>query len=295
MIRRHLLLDLSLGAVLLLLFTLLGWTALTRSSLPAVLAQSNSEPTCPAGSCSPGASREVSEGGYSFTETCAGYPVCNWNRQTIDPIVVTNNNYCCLSNGRTARCVILRMGEECVANSLETDVRLFSTESDNQRSCEIQRATGVCNPRPSSSSSFSSSSAASCGNNVRESANNEECDWGTNNSDTLPNRCRKNCKFPTCGDKRVDDNFSDPGTNTTVSEECDNIEYVVEGVQYPAVTDAEFALNRHTYCASNCSVKQQTLNPLFFMFPAANEMPVYFVRNIFDWNSIFFPLSSVGF
>ena len=47
-------------------------------------------------------------------------------------------------------------------------------------------------------------------------------------------------------------------------------------------------------CNFDCTVKQIT-NPLFFMFPSAIESPVYFVRNIFDWNSIFFPLSTVGF
>lgn len=266
----------------------LGWSLLTHGNIaPKVLAQSS---LCPTDSCSAGGLRQVSEGGYSYEETCYGYPTCGWHRQTIDPVSVTNNNYCCLSNGRTARCSILRTGESCEPNSLETDTRLFSAESNNQRACEIQRIKGVCNETLSSSSS----SAASCGNNVREASNDEECDWGGNNSDTLPNRCSKSCKFPTCGNGRVDNNFTDQVSKTTISEECDNIEYVIDGVQYPSVTPALFVLNRHTYCGSDCTVKE-ALNPLFFIIPKKTEQPIYFIRNVFDWNSIFFPLSSVAF
>ena len=274
---------------MLVLCTLAFSLHLHSTAIPKVLAQSS---LCPPDSCTGGATRKVAEGGYTYDETCYGYPTCSWHRQTIDPIVVTNNNYCCLSNGHTARCALLRTGESCEPNALETDVQLFSTASNNQRACEIQRVNGVCNGVRSSSSQ--SSSAASCGNNVREASNDEECDWGGNNSDTLPNRCSKNCKFPTCGNSRVDDNFSDPVSGTTIAEECDNIEYDIEGVQYPSVSSELFTLNQHSYCASDCTVKE-SLGSLFFIIPRQVDQPVYFIRKIFDWNSIFFPLSSVSF
>ncbi len=292
MIRKYPLVDLSLGAATVLFLCALAWMLHARTTaVPKVLAQSTN---CPTTACTAGAARKVTEEGYTFDETCSGYPLCNWVRRTVDPIVQTNNPYCCLSNGSKARCLMLRTGEACLSNTLETDARLFaSIDENNQRACEIQRASGVCNPVSSSSQS---SSVASCGNNVREPSNGEECDWASNNSDTLPNRCRKNCRYPTCGDGKVDDNFSDPASGTSFAEECDNMEFVVDGVRYPAVTAEAWALNRHTYCGSDCRVKQST-NPLFFMFPKTSDStaPVYFVRNIFDWNSIFFPLSSLGF
>ena len=124
---------------------------------------------------------------------------------------------------------------------------------------------------------------------------NEECDWGGNNSDTLPNRCRKDCTYPTCGNGHVDDNFNDPVSGKTINEECDNIEYVLEGTSYPAVSDLQWAWNSHEYCSNQCTIKETTTNSIFFMFPRAIETPLYIVRPVFDWNSIFFPFSSLGF
>lgn len=288
--RQHSLIDLSLGVFAVVVVCALAWSLHARNaSIPKVLAQSS---RCPAGSCTPGSTRRVSEGGYSFDETCNGYPQCGWNRPTVDPIINSNDSYCCFSTGHSARCDRIRAGVACQASLFEPDVRSFTSEPDNQWACEVQRVLGVCNGSPSSSSS---SSAASCGNNVVETSNGEECDWGGNNSDTLPNRCRKNCKFPSCGDKMVDDNFSDPASGTVISEECDNIEYLIDGKDYPAVSSTQWTWNAHGYCNSDCTVKQPTVNPLFFMFPSAIENPLYVVRNVFDWNSIFFPLSSLGF
>lgn len=290
MTRHHTLVDLTLGAVVVLVACALAWSLYTHRGAAKVLAQSA---VCGNGSvdageeCDGSMGSKYENGRYYY---CSG---CRWMQQTIDDPVPTNNNYCCLSNGRTARCAVLRTGEICEPNPLEQDVKLFSAEPNNQRACEEQRVSKVCNPVTTSSSS---SFAASCGNNVLETSNHEECDWGGNNSDTLPNRCRRNCKFPTCGDGKVDDNFSDPVSGVAIAEECDNIQYVIDDETYPAVSDGAWAFNAHTYCGSDCRVKTTTTNPLFFMFPsAAIETSVYFVRNIFDWNSIFFPLSSLGF
>jgi cysteine-rich repeat protein len=49
----------------------------------------------------------------------------------------------------------------------------------------------------------------SCGNGIRE--DNEQCDDGARNSDTLPDSCRMNCENPVCGDRVAD-----------YSEECDD-------------------------------------------------------------------------
>lgn len=287
MIRHHTLTDLSLAAAATLAIIFLAWSLLFRSpSLPKVLAQSS---VCPMSS-------ECTDGTKSVNGVFFRCVNCHWEQQTDDPIVNTNNNYCCLSNGRTARCALLRIGEGCVANSLEPDVRLFTTAANNQQACEIQRASGVCNGSPSSASSSSNANkpSAACGNNVLETTNSEQCDWGGNNSDSLPNRCRRNCTFPACGDGKVDDNFSDPVTGTLLAEECDNIEYEVNGEKFPPVSATQWAWNAHEYCNSDCTVKQPA-SSLFFMFTKPAESPLYVVRNIFDWNSIFFPLSSLGF
>lgn len=291
MIRQHFLVDLSLVAAVVLVACALAWSLHARSpAVPKVLAQTA---VCGNGSTDTG---EECDGGTKYEGgryyRCVS---CRWEQQSDDPIVQTNNNYCCLSNGRTARCVLLRTGEACVASPLESDVRLFSTAENNQRACETQRAFGTCTGIPASSrSSAQSSSAALCGNNVLESSNGEECDWGGNNSDSLPNRCRKNCTFPACGDGKVDDNFSDPVSGTMLAEECDNIEYDINGTQYLPVSSTQWAWNAHGYCNGDCTVKLPS-NPLFFMFPKSLESPLYVVRNIFDWNSIFFPLSTLGF
>ncbi|MDO8469223.1 MAG: hypothetical protein Q7S29_05720 [Candidatus Peribacter sp.] len=269
MIRQHSLIDLSIGAVVVLMVCALVWSLHIRSTaIPRVLAQST---VCP----SPPSELTKVEGGFIYS--WSGWPGCQWRQQTIDPPVATNNPYCCLSNGRTARCVMLRAGTTCVPNLLETDVKAFEySDENNQQACEEQRRTGVCNEVPASSVSSSSRSsvAAGCGNNLLETASGEECDWGGNNSNSLRNRCRANCKFPTCGDGLLDDNFSDPVSGTMIAEECD--------------PGADIT------CRSDCTV-EQAFNPLFFMFPSALESPLYVVRNVFDWNSIFFPLSSLGF
>jgi cysteine-rich repeat protein len=44
-----------------------------------------------------------------------------------------------------------------------------------------------------------------CGDGVTSRDFGEECDEGTNNSNTVPNRCRTNCKEPICGDRVRDD------------------------------------------------------------------------------------------
>src|SRR5690625_133080 len=53
--------------------------------------------------------------------------------------------------------------------------------------------------------------AATCGDGVIDEDQGEECDDGENNSDTVPNACRENCKLPSCGDGVIDD-----------GEECDD-------------------------------------------------------------------------
>ncbi|MCF7844513.1 MAG: DUF4215 domain-containing protein [Kiritimatiellales bacterium] len=50
------------------------------------------------------------------------------------------------------------------------------------------------------------SSAPECGNGVIESDNDEDCDDGDDNSDTVADACRTNCKKPACGDSVVDSN-----------------------------------------------------------------------------------------
>jgi len=51
--------------------------------------------------------------------------------------------------------------------------------------------------------------AIQCGDGVREGL--EECDNGTNNSDTQPDKCRTDCTMPDCGDYVIDS-----------GEECDD-------------------------------------------------------------------------
>ncbi|OIO53006.1 hypothetical protein AUJ46_06300 [Candidatus Peregrinibacteria bacterium CG1_02_54_53] len=282
------LVDLSLGVLVLLVVSALMGALLTHTTpAPKVLAQST---TC---ANDPGQT-SMTEGGTQYR--WLGYPECRWEQITDDPFVPSNNTYCCLSNGDSARCVVLRAGESCQPNALEPDVRLFSGYSNNQSACETQRRTGSCSLQPAASSAESSesSSAASCGNNTLEQSNGEECDWGTDNSDSLPNRCRSSCSFPICGDGVLDDNFSDPATGMFVSEECENVDYNVNGTQYAAVSPTQWVWNAHEYCNNDCTVKRPA-NPLFFMFPKKIDRPLYIVRPVFDWSSIFFPFSSVSF
>jgi hypothetical protein len=57
--------------------------------------------------------------------------------------------------------------------------------------------------------------SAYCGDGVQDSA--EQCDEGTANSDAAPNACRTNCQAPSCGDGVVD-----PSPDPTLHEECDD-------------------------------------------------------------------------
>lgn len=273
--------DLVLSTAVFVVLGALAWSLFLRPpTTPLVLAQSAAPGGCPAGSeCTDGTKVESGR-----TYRCVN---CAWEQQTDDPAVTTNDNFCCLAKDGAARCERLRTGEACRPNALEPYAKLFSTAENNQRACSTE-----CRPlsvqSSVSSAASSSSSSTWCGNNVLEPENGEECDWGGNNSDIVPNRCRKNCTFPTCGDSQLDDNFSDPVTGMFIAEECDNVE---DGNQ---VSETQWTWNLHETCNSNCTVKRPA-NPLFFMFPKALESPLYVVRKVFDWNSIFFPLSSLGF
>lgn len=58
---------------------------------------------------------------------------------------------------------------------------------------------------------------AICGNGIVEDG--EDCDEGAQNSDTLPNRCRENCKLPRCGDGVLDEGeVCSPGEMATCVE-----------------------------------------------------------------------------
>ncbi len=57
--------------------------------------------------------------------------------------------------------------------------------------------------------------SAFCGDGVQDSA--EQCDDGTANSDAAPNACRTNCQAPSCGDGVVD-----PSPDPTLHEQCDD-------------------------------------------------------------------------
>jgi hypothetical protein len=43
-----------------------------------------------------------------------------------------------------------------------------------------------------------------CGDGILQADAGEECDWGTDNSDVLPDHCRTDCELPHCGDGVVD-------------------------------------------------------------------------------------------
>jgi len=43
-----------------------------------------------------------------------------------------------------------------------------------------------------------------CGDGVLQSDAGEQCDWGTGNSDVLPDHCRTDCELPHCGDGVLD-------------------------------------------------------------------------------------------
>ncbi|TNF24168.1 MAG: hypothetical protein EP329_25530 [Deltaproteobacteria bacterium] len=60
-----------------------------------------------------------------------------------------------------------------------------------------------------------------CGDGVVQPP--EECDLGTaNNSDSLPDTCRTNCKNPYCGDGVVDSGEACDDGNTIANDSCDN-------------------------------------------------------------------------
>jgi hypothetical protein len=57
---------------------------------------------------------------------------------------------------------------------------------------------------------------AECGDGYLNTQNNEECDDGANNSNTVPDACRQNCKDPWCGDGVTDtgEQCDSSGTDT---------------------------------------------------------------------------------
>ncbi len=60
---------------------------------------------------------------------------------------------------------------------------------------------------------------AYCGDGTIDSG--EQCDDGSYNSDSAANQCRRNCRLPVCGDGVVDDDRH-RGTNTAFNEMCDD-------------------------------------------------------------------------
>jgi hypothetical protein len=292
--------DLSIGLIALSLAALfLSYLESARVLAPKVLA--DSVPTCTSANECTGGTK--TEGGFFYY--CSGPPDCKWIRQTIDPPVPNPQEVCCLGNGQFANCVILS-ADKCIVTARYPEAVFFSGPTAMTQCNRAVMASGrkSCMGTARSSASSRSSSSAPlldtwCGDNVIQKVNGkgerEECDWGTGNSDLLPNKCRKNCRYPTCGDRKVDDNFFDRATNYRSSEECDNVDYVIEGTRYPAVSDSEWAWNAHGYCNSDCTIKTPE-SPLYYMFESIfNATPLYLVRPAIDWNSIFFPFSSLTF
>lgn len=62
--------------------------------------------------------------------------------------------------------------------------------------------------------------ATACGDGYRDPADGEECDWGVNNSDKVPNACRSDCTLPTCGDAVADDGETCDDGNALDSDDC---------------------------------------------------------------------------
>lgn len=73
-----------------------------------------------------------------------------------------------------------------------------------------------------------------CGNEIVEVG--EQCDEGTQNSDTAPNACRSTCHLPTCGDGVVD-----------TGEEC-------EGIDFSGSTCQTFGFTRGSLTCGDCVV-----------------------------------------
>lgn len=91
-----------------------------------------------------------------------------------------------------------------------------------------------------------------CGNGVLDAG--EQCDNGTCNSNTVPNACRTNCKYPTCGDGVRDSGEQcDTGANTPYCQSC--IVRCGNGVVEPGEECDNGIYNTNTIpnsCRTNC-------------------------------------------
>lgn len=95
-----------------------------------------------------------------------------------------------------------------------------------------------------------------CGNGQREGL--EECDNGTSNSDTLPDKCRTDCRLPYCGDGVTDrDEECDDGTHNSdqipgaCRTDCRRA-YCGDGVVDPSLSEeCDFGIDDST-CSTDC-------------------------------------------
>jgi len=188
------------------------------------------------------------------------------------------DTYCCMGDGVGQASCYLMDSSGCKASGQNKVAVFFSNRDD----CNAVRIWANCQaPDPPRSRPV-------CGDAVVQKPNKdgfyEQCDAGTEiNSDSLPDRCRRNCTLPKCGDGVVDSN-----------EACDN---------YPRESDLTWAFNEHPTCNSDCTSKlavedAEDSQNLFYMFKglfAPLTENLFLVRPLIDWNTIFFPFSTLPF
>ncbi len=98
----------------------------------------------------------------------------------------------------------------------------FSCDNNTQQASNDPTSEGEsCGIAPSGAAQFCGQGLCkepACGDFVIDTVTGEECDEGSENSDSEPNACRSACKKPSCGDGVVD---VGPAFGVVYQEQCD--------------------------------------------------------------------------